>query len=357
MQGRPGDLVRGVIGYYVHHQGRGHASRAVAVAARLGRAVTGLSSSPRPDGWTGEWIELPRDDGPLTDAVVGGAASDAPDADGALHWAPLRHEGLRERSAAISAWIARARPAAMVVDVSVEVALLARLHGVPVVSVVLPGERSDGPHRLGFGVSSALIAAWPPIAAGMVSGLAASDAGRLEPVGAISRLPPSTTSGRSRESGRRVLVLAGAGGGGTDARALARARAETPDWHWDVVGGTSGRWIEDPWPLIVAADVVVAHAGQNAVAEIAAARRPAVIVPEDRPHDEQHATAAVLRRPEWPALVWERFPSSGWPLLLEQAAAQDGARWEGWNDGLGAERAAAVIRRVADGARAPAVVS
>jgi hypothetical protein len=194
----------------------------------------------------------------------------------------------------------------------------------------------------------------------------------LEPVGAISRRPPSTSAGTagrqgasdasgapdaSGAAGRRVLVLGGAGGGGADARALERARAETPDWHWDVVGGTSGRWIEDPWPLIVAADVVVAHAGQNAIAEIAAARRPAVIVPEDRPHDEQRTTASVLRRPEWPAVVLERFPSSGWPALLEQAAAQDGALWQGWNDGQGAERAAAVIRRVAAAARVPAVGS
>jgi hypothetical protein len=352
-----------VIGYYVHHQGRGHSSRAVAIAARLGRDVTGLSSSPRPDGWPGDWIVLPRDDGPAADLEGGGAASDAPDAGGALHWAPLRHEGFRQRSAAISEWIERTRPAAMVVDVSVEVALLARLHGVPVVSVVLPGERSDGPHRLGFGVSSALVAAWPPAATGMVGGLSASDAGRVEAVGAISRRPPSTgvgaTDGRggSDVTGRRVLVLGGAGGGGADAQALQRARAVTPDWHWDVVGGTSGRWIENPWPLIVAADVVVAHAGQNAIAEIAAARRPAVIVPEDRPHDEQRTTASVLRRPEWPALVLERFPSSGWPALLEQAAAQDGELWQAWNDGLGAERAAAVIRRVADDALVPAVMS
>ncbi|MCS5721808.1 hypothetical protein N1028_15670 [Herbiconiux sp. CPCC 203407] len=354
-----------MIGYYVHHQGRGHASRAAAVAARLGREVTGLSSSPRPDGWAGEWIELPRDNGPAADpgaggdaaGGAGGAASDAPDAGGVLHWAPLRHEGLRRRSAAISEWIERTRPAAMVVDVSVEVALLARLHGVPVVSVVLPGERSDGPHRLGFGVSSALIAAWPPAATGMVRGLTASDADRLEEVGAISRKPSSTSASTLGTTALRVLVLAGAGGGGAEARVLEEARADTPDWHWDVVGGTSGRWVDDPWPLIVAADVVVAHAGQNAIAEIAAARRPAVIVPEDRPHDEQRSTAAVLRRSEWPAVVLDRFPSSGWPALLERAAAQDGALWQGWNDGLGAERAAAVIRRVADAARVPTVVS
>lgn len=346
-----------MIGYYVHHQGRGHATRAAAIAARLGREVTGLSSSPAPAGWTGEWIVLPRDDDPAADPGVEGEASGAPDAAGLLHWAPLRHDGMRMRSAMVSEWIARAKPAAMVVDVSVEVALLARLHGVPVVSVVLPGERADAPHRLGFGVSSALIAAWPSAATGMVEGLDPADAARLEPVGAITGRAPvdlradDGAGGRSGAGGtdRRVLVLAGAGGGGVAADVVEQARSETPGWQWDVVGGRAGRWVDDPWPLLLEADVVVAHAGQNAVAEVAAARRPAVIVPESRPHDEQRRTAAVLGREEWPAVVRASFPRSGWPELLAEASVQDGALWEGWNDGRGAERAAAVIRRVAEG--------
>ena len=41
--------------------------------------------------------------------------------------------------ARLSAWIAESRPRVIVVDVSVEVALLARLFGIPVVSVALPG--------------------------------------------------------------------------------------------------------------------------------------------------------------------------------------------------------------------------
>ena len=52
-----------VIGYYVHHQGDGHLTRAAAIARALaGEPVTGLSSRPRPDGWPGEWVQLARDD-------------------------------------------------------------------------------------------------------------------------------------------------------------------------------------------------------------------------------------------------------------------------------------------------------
>ena len=63
--------------------------------------------------------------------------------------------------ATLASWIARERPAAVVVDVSVEVALLARLCGTPVVVVALPGERTDRTHRAAYDLADALLAPWP----------------------------------------------------------------------------------------------------------------------------------------------------------------------------------------------------
>jgi hypothetical protein len=323
----------------------------LAIAAELEAPVTGLSSLPRPAGWRGDWIQLARDDTPTpADERLGDPPHPAsePQANGRLHWAPIGHAGLRDRMAAISAWLELARPSAFVSDVSVEVALLARLHGVPVITIVLPGERSDEPHRLGFGISTALIAAWPTEARGMTSGLDPETAARVEPVGGISGRPPVGGQLKGRSSGvRRVLVLAGAGGSDFDAGLLERARAETPDWTWEVIGGSSGRWVDDPWPRLVEADVIVTHAGQNAVAEVAAAQTPAIIVPQARPHDEQRHTGAVLAEGPWPAVVLDALPADGWPELLARAAVLDGAGWRSWNDGGSAARAAAVIAGVA----------
>jgi hypothetical protein len=336
-----------VIGYYIHHVGHGHLSRARAIATALGEPVTGLSSQPRPAAWRGDWVELARDDTAQDAAAVGQGGADAHHAAERLHWVPVGHEGLRSRMAAVSEWIARERPRVLVADVSVEIALLARLHGVPVVSVVLPGTRADEAHRLGFAVSSALIAAWPPAAAGMVDGLDEQDLARLEPVGAISSHEPIRPIASGSHGVRRVLVLGGAGGDDFTAAALEAARRETLGWQWDLIGGTAGRWVDDPWEHLLAADVVVTAAGQNGLAEVAAARRPAIVIPQDRPHDEQRHTGAVLAGAQWPALVVEGLPTSGWAALLERAAAQDAAGWADWNDGHGASRAAAVIRRVA----------
>ena len=122
-----------MIGYYVHHVGTGHLNRAREVARVAGTAVTGLSSLPAPDDWPGEWVQLERDDAGASD----GSARD-PSAGGRLHWVPLGDTGLRQRMASLSSWIEHARPDVLVSDVSVEVTLLARLHGVRVVSVVMP---------------------------------------------------------------------------------------------------------------------------------------------------------------------------------------------------------------------------
>ena len=112
-----------MIGYYVHHQGRGHLQRMRCIAEHLDEPVTVLSSlsdhrSDRP------WVSLPLDNQ---------HESVDPTANGTLHWVPRHDDGLRRRMALIAAWINATDPDLMVVDVSVEVAMLCRLMGVPTV--------------------------------------------------------------------------------------------------------------------------------------------------------------------------------------------------------------------------------
>ena len=325
----------GTIGYYVHHVGRGHLHRATALAAHLaatgGPSVTGLSSHPRPDDWPGEWVELARDD-------QGETAF--PTARGRLHWAPLHHDGLRARTAAVSAWIAEARPSALVVDVSVEMVLLARLHGVPVVSVVLPGRRDDAPHLLGFEVADALVGFWPPDAHDMLKGVPYELKDRLHCVGALSRFPVVTPTD-SGTSQRRAVLMLGQGG-------HTEVPAPTGAWTWTTIGASSDDWVEDPSALLREADVVVTHAGQNALAETAAARRPAVVVAQQRPHEEQATTADTLREGGWPVVVLDDWPTDD--DALEKAATLDGRDWAGWCDGHAVERYAAVVLDVAGSA-------
>jgi UDP-N-acetylglucosamine:LPS N-acetylglucosamine transferase len=114
---------------------------------------------------------------------------------------------------------------------------------------------------------------------------------------------------------------------------------------WHVLAGDS--WQTDPWPILAGADVVVTHAGQNALAEVAAARRPAVVVPAQRPFGEQTASADALARAGI-AVVERTWPApERWPQVLDRARALGGNGWRRWSTGSAAEAAARVIEDVA----------
>lgn len=323
-----------MIGYYVHHHGSGHLTRARLLAAALGRPVTGLSSLPRPAGWTGPWVELPHD------AVPPPRPGVDVDAGGVLHWAPTAHEGYVARMAMISRWVAQAKPDLVVVDVSVEVTLLVRLLGVRVVVVAMRGDRGDRPHALAYDAAEALIALWPEhLASTRWPGRWVE---KTCHTGGFSRLDDlARASGTSPVEAGSVLLLWGRGGDGVGPDLERAAAASGPEWSW-----------RRPWPStdaaslwseLTRAEVVVSHAGQNAVAEVAASRRPAVVIAEDRPFGEQQETAAVIDTSgiavglaDWPV-------EQAWPQLLDRARHRGGDRWSEWSDLDGIARAVALI--------------
>lgn len=363
------------IGFYVHHHGAGHLTRAVAIAAECTEPVVGFSTYPRPQGWPGTWIVLP------DDAAAPPPGSD-PTAGGVLHWAPTGAHPYPARMAALAEGLRTEGVDLLYVDVSVEVTLLARLLGLPVVVAAMRGDRSDLPHRLAYDVATALVAPWPAelpepgvpahVAAKTVhvGGISRFD-GRLrpDPEGTVADSPAAPTAPghavdraldravdrtdeENRTGGaagrRRVFVLWGRGGGDVGDERWADIEAATPEWTW-VRGADPG----DVWDELRAADVVVCHAGQNAVAEVAAARRPAVVVGLDRPHGEQRATLDALAAGDLAETVdaTAGLPDLDWSALLDRAAARDPQRWALWSDGFGARRAARVLDAAARGRR------
>jgi hypothetical protein len=330
-QGRP----RPVVGWYAHHVGAGHVARARVVAARMAADVTILSSARRPVDWPADrWVQLPLDDGPEGDDHVAG---------GVLHWAPLRHSGFRDRMATVALWVSERQPALFVTDVSVEVALLVRLLGVPVATFVKPGDRGDRQHQLAYDSATALIATWPEHAE-IVGGWRSRWDAKTTWLGSFSRFDDRTPV--APPQARRVSLVWGAGGTDVTDEQIEQARRATPGWAWTVCRDVGADAL---WESLQGAAVVVGHAGQNVVSEVAAARRGSVIVAQRRPHDEQHFTARGLDSagvsrglPSWPA-------TDEWPSLLESAARIDVGRWRLWTDGTGADRCAAVLDALADG--------
>jgi hypothetical protein len=322
-----------LVGWYAHHLGSGHVARALTVASLMSNRVVVLSSAPRPVDWPEDrWVALPRDDDPAgTDHSAGGA----------LHWAPLGSEGYRQRMAVIAAWIRDAGPSAVVVDVSAEVTLLARTLGIPVATVVMAGDRRDRTHQLSYDAATALLACWPADHHPVLGWQRRWD-GKTTWTGAFSRFDariPGPPPGA-----RRAAWLWGHGGERLSDDRVDRARRATPGWTWVGAPGMSPGQV---WDVLCASDVVVTHAGQNALAEVAASRRPALVLPQPRPHDEQLHLAAALARaglapshPGWP-------DDDEWPALLESATSCDVRRWSEWSDGHGASRMAHAVDRLA----------
>jgi hypothetical protein len=322
-----------MIGWYVHHQGRGHLQQFRLIASHLTTPVTVLSSIDRPPWWGGEWVCLPSDVDVNHPADVR--------AGGVLHWAPVDSPGVRRRGAAIAAWIDSACPRAFVTDVSVEVTLLARILGVPVIVAAMRGTRTDRAHMAAYDCAHALLAPWPV---------------ELNPadwprrwnaktwnVGAFSAFDATPRPPARPGMPRNVLVVMGAGGSDVSMRTIADARAATPGWTWRSAG--VGAWLSRAalWRALCDAHVVITHAGQNAVAEVAAARRPAVVVAQPRPHGEQLETARTLDCAGI-ATGLDRWPApEHLPRLLNDAAARGGETWRKWSRGDGAQRAAQLL--------------
>ncbi len=326
-----------MIGYYVHHHGRGHLARATSICAHLRSPVTILSSIPMDGISAHDWVRLPRDD-------EGPPAVD-PTANGALHWAPLHDKGLRIRMQLIAQWVTDARPDLVVVDVSVEVAMLIRLLGVPVVVMAMPGDRTDGPHELVYRIADHILAAWPKSL--YEPEWLRQHASKTTYVGGISRFDGRSCAPAPSGSRLNVLALNGSGGSDLDMDVISRCAAMHPKLHWTPLGVPGGRWADDPWPELCAADVVISSAGQSSIADIAAAAKPAIIIAASRPFAEQHDTARALERGGLGVVRYDWPEPGDWPDLIDQARAHRPDEWQRWEVRGAAARAATAIERVA----------
>jgi hypothetical protein len=345
------------IGWYVHHHGRGHLARLLAVAAHVTSDIVCFSSLPEPAGLPTNcsWVVLDRDD--AEEPETGGPlrARDV-DAGGLLHWAPALHNGHRRRLSAIAAALEGRPVTAFVVDVSAEVTLFVRLLGIPTILITQPGTRDDAPHTLAFRAAHSIIAPWP---GELLEPAHLTDLPNVVYVGGISRFDGRQFHGQHEGAADfpaakpKVLVLGGAGGSAVTAAAVSAAAAATPEYDWGSVGvpGPGGTgWSDDPWDQLRGADIVVAWAGQNSIADLAAANVRAVVIPQARPFDEQVQTAEALAgsglaivEPSWPA-------PDDWPGVLARARSLR-PDWSTWRSAGAGQRAAAEIDATAEGAR------
>ncbi|MDV6264289.1 glycosyltransferase [Rhodococcoides yunnanense] len=326
-----------MIGYYAHHHGVGHVTRADAIARSMSEPMTVLSSRTRPPGHAAtEWLSLPFDVDESTDPVAQDSS-----AGGVLHWAPHDVDGLTERMAIIAQWVAREKPSAVVVDVSVEVSMFLRLMGVRVIVMAIPGERTDPIHGLAYRAATHIVAPWSREVYDPSWLLPYADKTTFS--GSISRFAARE---RTSLAGDPTVVVLGAAGGTSLTRDLVDSwSAVDARFEFRALGVAGGDWIDDVWPVLCSAALVVTHAGQNAVADVAASGAPAIVVPQARPFDEQSATGRALADGSI-AEVLDTWPSvARWHAVADRALDLGGARWSALRTDGAPTRAARAIEQ------------
>lgn len=313
----------GGIGYYVHHHGDGHRQRALAIgrSAPLGQiTLIGTGLAGRTEGLP--CLDLPDDR--LAEGRRFDGHDDMVDRPLALHYAPVHHDGIRKRAARLTDWIERERPALLVVDVSVEIAMLARLAATPTIYVRLGGLRDDPAHLEAFRGAQAVLAPfhrelddpgmpdWVRAKTAFCSGLLSS---------------PRSVDPRRNDT---VLVVFGKGGIGGDGDALAAAARATPKLNWRAIGPVSRPnacpvnlsilgWVQDAGSEIARAGLVVGAAGDGLVSAVIATSSRFICLPEPRPFDEQISKARRLAA-LGAAIVVDSWPdASHWPELIAAA--------------------------------------
>ena len=333
----------GPVAFYVHHHGAGHANRAKLLAARwpAERVHVFTSAAERFVGWSGGRVHaLPPDVAPGRDPQKDLLQNRV------LHYAPVGLPSLSERMAKIAAWIADARPSLFIVDLSVEVALFARLCGARTALVRLHGHRDDPAHTAAFGLCDRLVAPFPEA----LDDPHTPDAVRRMTVylGAFSRYDGRTlTRAEARRQidyapapdRRLAVVINGSGGADRDPDVWCDIAGANPSWDWLLVGRVPvcddppanlhhAGYQKDTFPFLRAADVVVGSGGTNTMMEVGAARTRFVSLPEPRPFDEQLCKMQALSRLGLTEVCETRPAPDAWAPVLDAALRQDPSGWD-----------------------------
>ncbi|MDO5769401.1 MAG: hypothetical protein Q4P13_07845 [Psychrobacter sp.] len=159
------------LGYYAHHHGSGHCRQADKLAGLLSaqgfnpnELLTVFTSTPKEDYsfshlQDSQVIRLPDEHEDPSDLLPGRAGSYWQPA--SMHYSPVGNSTIQLRSLMLIEQIAKRRIELMIIDLSVEVALLCRVSSIPYLYVRLPGERDDTPHLNAFAGAIGLLAAYP----------------------------------------------------------------------------------------------------------------------------------------------------------------------------------------------------
>ncbi len=341
------------IGYYAHHHGSGHCRQADKLAVLLpndARAQLTVFTSLDINGYHFTAIEeqqivrLNAEDERPDDILAGRAGEYWQPA--SLHYSPVGNSDIQKRSHQILDTIFQCKIDLMIIDVSVEVAMLCRAASIPYLYVRLPGIRDDAPHLGAFSGALALLAPYPKALESAHTSKWVCDKtlyldfiysqkaksytyesfidilAKLSIDSEISapkstRLP-SVEAQLTYKSGATtpiITVIKGYGGHKAIDEKLPELRSLLPNALIVSLGPIDddkrcyvdiSAEVDDVTPFICHSDYLMMACGLNAVAQAYHYDTPLIVVPDDRPHNEQAIMAEALVTQN-KALNWQQF--------------------------------------------------
>ena len=329
------------LGYYAHHHGSGHCRQIDKLAALLpteARQQLTVFTSVTSDAYMfaaideAQVVRLPAEDERADDVLAGRAGQYWQPA--SLHYSPVGNSDIQQRSHKILDTIYQRRIDLMIIDVSVEVAMLCRAASVPYLYVRLPGLRDDEPHLNAFAGALALLAPYPrTLESAMTPDWLAKKTLYLDFINIeqknvqtyqdfIKNLMQLTTDEEALSSmleGKNtptiVTVIKGYGGHQAIDAKLPELRQLLPHAFIISLGPIDddkrhyvdiAADVNDVTPFIEHSNYLLMACGLNAVAQAYDYATPLVVLPDDRPHQEQEVMAEVLIA-QGRALSWQQF--------------------------------------------------
>jgi len=325
--------VKTTIGIYVHHHGSGHRMRALQLAAAIkGRKVLLIGSNLRERDILGienaSLVHLPMDTLDKDEREI--TQSDPPVA---FHYAPLGVNGIRNRAAILAKLFKENYPMLLVVDVSVEITLFARLCGIPTVVIMQHGIRDDIAHQMAYQSAELILA---PFSSMMYPGKKDPTFQKTLFVGGFSRFDNVPKREYKKNN---IAVLIGGGGSSIDGGTIIKIAGQLKDYNFQVIGldkpDTSPpniSWhgaVENPSDLLLSCEIIIGNTGHNTVMEAAALGRKFIGVPEDRPFFEQEQKAEAISGREGIRIIGSKqIERQDWPFLIK-SLQQENVNWDG----------------------------
>jgi hypothetical protein len=325
------------IGYYVHHHGTGHMRRAVNVVSKMKSRVFLFSSAAEPSYLPENvtYIHLPED-------KVEGYT---PDSTRFFPYTPYNKAIFERSKLLIDTW-QRYGIKHIHVDVSVEVAALAKLHGLSVSYTIMQGNRRDKSHTLAYSLSDFLLAFSTEIfdekvrntdiLTKYVGGVSRFTKVEPKPIGEITRVAIITSPLAEKTWSNEIVLLA----------------QDNKNIAWDCIGfnietklqnvSSHGK-VADPHDIIRDADIVIGSSGNNTIMELSSLAKPFICIPEPRPYDEQISAARKLLELN-AAIVLESFPKPNeWKDLVQNIKNLDLIAFAKLTNNDSSDRAAKIL--------------